>query len=304
LIEYFDHGEFYMNTEMLQTYVTLCRIRNFRRTAEELFITQSTVTARIVSLEQEVGAALLIRNHNGLVLTPEGETFLGYAKRLLEMESTALQSIQLKTMHKDLLRIGSTETIFEGYLTPRLQSLTISHPNFRLKFTIGESIDLFQMMQEGILDILYVSRPFQKKGFVCRKLLSEPFVLIVSPDIGSAGTPEKKITIAELLQKDIIYTNYALGSSSQWMEEIFPINQNFLANIHDGTKALRLALAGLGYCILPFSLCAPYIKTGQLCSIELTDFSLPDYEYYVVRPEAGPAELELLPETPVSPAER
>ena len=98
----------------------------------------------------------------------------------------------------------------------------------------------------------------------------------------------------QLKRQDIIYTNYALNSSNEWMEEFFPIHQNYLVNIHDGTKALQLTLAGLGFCMLPYSLCAPYLENGQLKRISVSDFVLPEYEYFIIRPEGVSKEYEIL----------
>lgn len=288
-----------MTTELLQTFLALCRIRSFRRTADELFITQSTVTFRILSLEEELGAQLFLRSHTGLALTAAGEAFLPYAKKMLELQETAEQSIHFATAHMNLVRIGSTETVFDAYLMPRLAQFSKQHPSFRFSFTIGESVDLFRICQEGMLDILYTSRSFRKKGYLCKKLFSEPFCLVLAAEKAEEFLTEEEnergvISVDQLKRQDIIYTNYALNSSNEWMEEFFPIHQNYLVNIHDGTKALQLTLAGLGFCMLPYSLCAPYLENGQLKRISVSDFVLPEYEYFIIRPEGVSKEYEIL----------
>ena len=74
-----------MDTQSLQTFITLAEYRNFTKTADALFIAQSTVTNRIAELEKEIGKQLFDRNKRKVTLSKEGETFLFYAKRILEL---------------------------------------------------------------------------------------------------------------------------------------------------------------------------------------------------------------------------
>lgn len=70
-----------MNTETLRTFIAAAQIKNFTKTAEHLFIAQSTVTNRIVDLESEIGKPLFTRKHKQIELTEAGLQFLDYAKQ-------------------------------------------------------------------------------------------------------------------------------------------------------------------------------------------------------------------------------
>ena len=70
-----------MDTQSLLTFVTLAEYRNFTRTADALFIAQSTVTNRISELEKEIGKQLFERNKRKVTLSMEGELFLSYARK-------------------------------------------------------------------------------------------------------------------------------------------------------------------------------------------------------------------------------
>ncbi|MBF1343385.1 MAG: LysR family transcriptional regulator, partial [Megasphaera micronuciformis] len=71
-----------MNTETLRTFIAAAQIKNFTKTAEHLFIAQSTVTNRILDLESEIGKPLFTRKHKQIELTEAGLQFLDYAKQL------------------------------------------------------------------------------------------------------------------------------------------------------------------------------------------------------------------------------
>ena len=64
-----------MDIESLNTFLTLASTRSFTRTANQLFVAQSTVTNRINELEKELKLKLFNRNNKSVALTPDGERF-------------------------------------------------------------------------------------------------------------------------------------------------------------------------------------------------------------------------------------
>ena len=89
----------------IRTFIALAEIRNFTKTAEQLFVAQSTVTNRIRDLEEELGKPLFIRNRKQIELTPAGEKFLDYAQRFIQLESTVLQEMHGSTLFSRKIRI-------------------------------------------------------------------------------------------------------------------------------------------------------------------------------------------------------
>ncbi len=74
-----------MDKEQLDTFLSLVNYKNFTKSAEMLHVAQSTVSARLKSLELELGKTLLRRTNKGVELTPSGLIFLPYAKRIIEL---------------------------------------------------------------------------------------------------------------------------------------------------------------------------------------------------------------------------
>ncbi|HET7580790.1 MAG TPA: LysR family transcriptional regulator [Bacillales bacterium] len=73
-----------MDLEQVEAFLTVARTQNFTRAAEELNVVQSTITARIKMLEQNVGKELFKRRTRSVEITPAGETFFPYAERIME----------------------------------------------------------------------------------------------------------------------------------------------------------------------------------------------------------------------------
>ena len=82
-----------MNSEGIRTFIMLSKLKNFTRTAERMYVAQSTVTNRIAELENETGKKLFVRRQGGVELTEEGKLFLSYAQRIYELESGQIVNI-------------------------------------------------------------------------------------------------------------------------------------------------------------------------------------------------------------------
>ena len=111
-----------MDTTTLRTFIALAQIKNFTKTAQQLFVAQSTVTNRIRDLEMELGVPLFIRSHKQVDLTASGQKFLDYAQRFVSLELTALQDIQSSPTYAQKVNIGTTNTIYESHLQRRIRS--------------------------------------------------------------------------------------------------------------------------------------------------------------------------------------
>ena len=112
-----------MNTETAAYLYAAAQIKKLSKTAEHLFIAQSTVTNRILDLESEIGKPLFTRKHKQIELTEAGLQFLDYAKQLVDLETTALQTVRSSLSPDERLRIGTTNTIYECRLQHALRKV-------------------------------------------------------------------------------------------------------------------------------------------------------------------------------------
>ena len=104
-----------MNSEGIKTFIMLSKLKNFTRTAERMYVAQSTVTNRIAELESETGQKLFVRRQGGVELTEEGQLFLSYALRINELSTILEPHIRTETA-KFITNARPLEE-FELYLT-------------------------------------------------------------------------------------------------------------------------------------------------------------------------------------------
>ena len=86
-----------MDIESLKTVITLASTKSFTRTANQMFVAQSTVTNRINELEKELKLKLFNRTNKTVELTPDGERFRLYAEQVLELTQTSLAEIAIQS---------------------------------------------------------------------------------------------------------------------------------------------------------------------------------------------------------------
>src|ERR1700757_426611 len=103
--------------ELLRAFVAVAECGGFRRAADRLHLTQSTVSQQIKRLELEAGRPLLRRTTRMVALTDEGEILLGDARRLLQLEESARQRLTRPSL-SGFARLGAVEEVASGSLPP------------------------------------------------------------------------------------------------------------------------------------------------------------------------------------------
>jgi LysR family transcriptional repressor of citA len=280
-----------MDTMTLRTFIALAQIKNFTKTAQQLFVAQSTVTNRIHDLEEEVGTPLFTRSRKQVDLTPAGQKFQVYAQRFIALEITALQDIQTSPVYAKKIQIGTTNTIYECHLQKRLRSFLQGKPSISLHVTISHTTDMLQKLQEGILDAVFSFSALFRDGYICRPYRTDALVLVSRAD---DTTYASGITKDDLQKIDYLFCNFALQGVGLYIQDLFPRHHRFPLEIDNSTKLPQYVAAGIGYTFLPRSLIEDDLLAGRLRAVPLLNFAPPKVDsYYITRsPSTVPQLLE------------
>jgi DNA-binding transcriptional LysR family regulator len=138
--------------DVMRSFVTGIELGSFAKAADRLARSTSAVSAQLKKLEDQAGTALLRKSGRGMVLTEAGETMLGYARRLLELNdeaATALRGVQLEGR----VRLGMQEDFGENLLPDVLGRFKRAHPKLRVEVHIARNNALMQSLQSGRLDL-------------------------------------------------------------------------------------------------------------------------------------------------------
>ena len=158
---------------MLRSFVAVAECGGFHRAAEQLNLTQSTVSQQIKRLELETKRSLFRRTTRSVVLTDDGEMLLGDARCLLQLEEAARQRLAAPRL-SGTVRLGVVEEVAGGSLPSALGRFASLHPGVKLEVQIAVSAELLEELDAGRLDVVFAKRPLgTSKG---RLVWREPLV--------------------------------------------------------------------------------------------------------------------------------
>jgi DNA-binding transcriptional LysR family regulator len=162
-----------MEFQLLRSFVAVAECGGFHRAAEQLNLTQSTVSQQIKRLELETKRPLFRRTTRSLALTDDGEMLLGDARRLLQLEEAARRRLAAPRL-SGTVRLGVVEEVAGGSLPPALGRFAALHPGVKLEVQIAVSAELLEQLDVGRLDVVFAKRPLgTSKG---RLVWREPLV--------------------------------------------------------------------------------------------------------------------------------
>jgi DNA-binding transcriptional LysR family regulator len=169
-----------MDTELARTFLTVVSAGSFSTAAERLHVTQSTVSARIHTLEQHLGCSLFVRNKAGTRLTPAGRQFQKHAVVLVRTVERARQDVGTAVGYRGMLAVGARIGLWEGLLLEWLPLMRETAPDISVRAEIGVEEELMQGLVEGRIEIGVMYTPHSRPGLVVERLLEERLVLVTT----------------------------------------------------------------------------------------------------------------------------
>lgn len=169
-----------METELARTFLTVVAAGNFISAADRLHVTQSTVSARIRTLEEQLACTLFVRNKAGTVLTPAGRQFQKHAASLVRTVEQARQDVGVPMGYRAVLAVGGRVGLWENLLLRWLLLMQETAPDVSLRAEIGFEEDLMQRLIEGRIDIGVMYTPQSRPGLRVELLLEDRLVFVSS----------------------------------------------------------------------------------------------------------------------------
>lgn len=142
-----------MDTELLRTFLEVRKTRHFGRAAENLFITQAAVSARIRQLEELLGATLFIRHRNNIQLSNEGERLVPHAETVLLALERARREVRLQEAASHQLYLGVRTGLWGSLMQERLHALQEADADLVLRVEGRESAELERKLVDRTLDL-------------------------------------------------------------------------------------------------------------------------------------------------------
>ncbi len=254
-----------LELRLLATFEKVATRLSFTRAAAELAYAQSTVTAQVRALEQDLGVELFDRLGNRIRLTEAGERLLPYARRLLDLADEARAAAVAPGEPSGHLTVGTIESLTSYRLPPLFELFHHRYPKVRLSLrtTIGD--ETLDALRRGVYDLGFLMEErTEHAGLETVVLLPEPLALVAAPGHPLAGRP---LDTAELCGSTLLAVESGCAFRDLFEAELDAAAEGEPVAFHEfGTveATKRAAATGLGIALLPEVTVADALAAGTL----------------------------------------
>ena len=195
----------------LETFCRVADLKNFSRAADDLLLTQPTVSGHILSLEKSLSLRLFDRTGREARLTKAGEVFLRYASKLLTIRKDLLNALsEFSQGIRGELSLGAS-TIPGEYLLPRLMGdFKEDHPHFTLSLKIADTKEIIQDVLQGHVELGMIGAKVNHPSLHYERY-EEDEIIVVAPS-GHPLARKKRAGFEDLLKEPWIIREEGSGT--------------------------------------------------------------------------------------------
>lgn len=276
------NGGILIDERTIQTFLMAAEVENFRAVAEKMYITQPAITAKIKTLEKELGEKLFIKDGRNIKLTEFGRLFYQEAKQMKDQYNKSMETInRYKQGYQRTLRIAISPMFTETILPSVLRAYIKKNPHIELAITVVESVDISALLESGKVDIGLSCIPgFHSLETV--KFHEEPVRLVCNHD-GYDAESAPMIDAKDLLAESILFTdNHPLywDYLKEQLKRYIPSLRFMRVNQTHATK--RFVMEGIGVSFLPRSIIKRELLEGRMIEVAIDFIEVPTSCMYVV----------------------
>lgn len=245
-----------MNLTSLQTFIAIVETGNLVRASQQLHVTQSTVTARLKALEDELGQQLLNRHKSGTTLTPAGSKLLRYARVMTGLWRQAKYETALPDGLSSVCTFGCDRELWHGPGRAFFNGVVSGHPEMAVSVMQGGARELETWLVEGMVDVILTYDATLRGNQTVYELPPEDLALFSD----RADTP---------IDGDPLYIFVDHGPDyRREHDEVYHDAGVARISFDSSWWALQCMLDRGGSAYLPRALAQPYVRDGRLYELE------------------------------------
>jgi LysR family transcriptional regulator, flagellar master operon regulator len=254
-----------MDIELARTFIEIVSTGSFLRASERLNVAQTTVSARIRNLEQQLGRSLFVRHKGGASLTPAGEQFLRHAPMFIQLWQRTLHQVAVPPGRRAVLTVGSEVSLSQPLLLDWVLWMRRSLPDIALRVHVDVPQDLINQVASGMVDVAIMYAPQHRPGLKIDLLTEEKLVLVTT-------SPEARL----LDTTEYVYIDWGPDFTLHHGMNFPDVTPDILMDLGPLALSYVLAAGGSGY--FRMSVVQPHISAGRLHLVpEMPQFSYPVY---------------------------
>jgi DNA-binding transcriptional LysR family regulator len=255
----------------VEGFLEVARRGSVSRAADALFVTQPTLTARLHSLERELGTPLFVRTPHGMRLTDAGRAWVPYAERALRALVDGRDVLeQVKSASAGHLMIGAAPAVSTYILPELLERFVAAHPKVEVSVRTGHSEDIVGLVVRDEVHI-GLGRAIRHPELELRPFHTEELVLVCAPD--HRFTKRRSVAMEEVASEKLIM--FDLTSSYYEITQAAFLTAGVklrgLMELDSIEAAKKMVERGLGVALLPRSAVAREVESKTLRLVRMKD---------------------------------
>ena len=275
-----------ISIRQLEVFVATAEYCSFTKAAEDLHLTQSTVSMHIRTLEEVLNTCLIERGaRKKVILTEEGKRVYTMAKDILS-RMEALQERRSEGA-EDPLRIG-TSTVPAQYLLPKLLSGFLKkHPHARYILRRGDSEHILGCLQKGEIRIGLVGYKNSDRSLIFQEIARDHLVLITENSEAFRALQEEGKTGQDLLHLPMIAREESSGTqhaADAFLQRLGVRDVNIVARM-DNPESIKISVGeGMGVSMISDLAVSAEVRAGKLLAFPFAP-EAEERKLYVVWPK-------------------
>ena len=283
-----------MEFKQLRTFVEVVQTGSFTDAAQNLYLSQPTVSQHIRQLEEELGARLVMRTTRRIEITAEGRRVSAYAQDILSLRDRMMANCSRRG--HSILSIGAS-TIPSSYILPEvLRQFGKDHPEVYFSIHQSDSSGVEQGVLEGLYDIGLTGKTPEGTELEAEAFCSDRMVLITPVTPYFLECRERGMNVRDLLDQPVILREAGSGSlkaADRYLasEGIDEKSLHIVARINDQEAIKNMVASGLGISFLSSRAAAEFVETRRVLCFDLPDGTAVRSFYIIQRKNDIPSAL-------------
>lgn len=249
-----------MNLKQLKYVLLLADLGSFSATAEELGISQPSLSQYIKKIEQQVGMALFERVNGNVRLTDAGQVYVEYGRKILALEH------QMETQFSDIAEnktgsviVGTSPYRSAGMMPEIAKAFRAKYPGIHLVVEEMVSSDLISKTEKGAFDLCLTIPPIDERIFAYEKIMDEEMILAVPadhPEFPAAAVPGRKYPVIDIRKTD--GGSFVMLTELQVMQQMlndlcdeYHLHLNKAAVVKSLEAQINMVRRGVGMAVVP-----------------------------------------------------
>ena len=170
-----------MDIDLARTFLEIVRGGSFIAASQRMHVTQTAITARIQSLESQLGCKLFVRNRAGAKLTADGEVFVVHANQMVLTWEAAQRDLPLVKGYHNILHVGGEVSLCNPLMLKWVRALREGISTHAVRADVGDAQRLLHQLEVGTLDAALVYQPSYWPSLQVEELLEEKLIQVYLP---------------------------------------------------------------------------------------------------------------------------